>query len=260
MNNAKKVTLLYKDDDDNCENELIKFEEDEKRFAQIYHDLNQQTYITFKAGSDMSNKFIELLSINYYDIEMNREFRGLVKLLKKIFKQIKRPRNFLDLIGNPRLFFSLLAFTFSGLKSTAFSIDELKNEFHSIVFVQQKAILDLSQNEKFFQQVTWKQKRLIRKYLQGFIKLFITISRDSYNLEKEDCILLFNNFLGLFLTILKTEFNEFLLSFDNEFFYGADKFLRHFNCSESIQKLHIKLITFFQEMMQKIYASKTRNL
>ena len=39
MNNAKKVTLLYKDDDDNCENELIKFEEDEKSFVQIYHEL-----------------------------------------------------------------------------------------------------------------------------------------------------------------------------------------------------------------------------
>ena len=34
----------------------------------------------------MSDKFIELLSINYYDIEMNREFRGLIKLLKKTLK------------------------------------------------------------------------------------------------------------------------------------------------------------------------------
>ncbi len=39
VNNAKKVTLLYKDDDDNCENELIKFEEDERRFVQIYNEL-----------------------------------------------------------------------------------------------------------------------------------------------------------------------------------------------------------------------------
>jgi hypothetical protein len=33
VNNAKKVTLLYKDGYDNCENELLKFEEDEKRFT-----------------------------------------------------------------------------------------------------------------------------------------------------------------------------------------------------------------------------------
>ena len=39
VNNAKKVTFLYKDDDDNCENELIKFEEDERRFVQIYKEL-----------------------------------------------------------------------------------------------------------------------------------------------------------------------------------------------------------------------------
>ncbi len=39
VNNAKKVTFLYKDDDDNCENELIKFEEDERRFVQIYNEL-----------------------------------------------------------------------------------------------------------------------------------------------------------------------------------------------------------------------------
>lgn len=41
MNNAKKVTLLYKDEDCNCENELMKFEEDERRFAQIYNELKQ---------------------------------------------------------------------------------------------------------------------------------------------------------------------------------------------------------------------------
>ena len=39
VNNAKKVTFLYKEDDDDCENELMKFEEDEKRFAQLYQEL-----------------------------------------------------------------------------------------------------------------------------------------------------------------------------------------------------------------------------
>jgi len=102
----------------------------------------------------MSNKFIELLSINYYDIEMNREFRGLIKLLFKTLKQISKPQNFIDLLNNPKLFFSLLAFTFSGLKSTVFSIDKLKNQFHSIVFIQQKAIFDHSQNPILFKKVT----------------------------------------------------------------------------------------------------------
>ena len=82
------MTLLYKDDDDNCENELMKFEEDERRFEQLYKELKDQSYKTFKAGSEMSDKFIELLSINYYDIEMNREFRGLVTLLKSYLKEL----------------------------------------------------------------------------------------------------------------------------------------------------------------------------
>ena len=65
------------------------------------------------------------------------------------------------------------------------------------------------------------------------MKLFLTMSRDAYNLEKEDCIQLFDHFLEMFFAILQTEFSEFLLSNEKEFFYGADKFLRHYNCSET---------------------------
>lgn len=36
VNNAKKVSYLYKDDDDNCENELMKFEEDERKFTKVF--------------------------------------------------------------------------------------------------------------------------------------------------------------------------------------------------------------------------------
>ena len=37
----------------------------------------------------MSEKFVELLSINYYDLEMNQHFRGLITLLEKTFGEIK---------------------------------------------------------------------------------------------------------------------------------------------------------------------------
>jgi hypothetical protein len=36
VNNAKKVSYLYKEDGDNCENELMKFEEDERKFTQLF--------------------------------------------------------------------------------------------------------------------------------------------------------------------------------------------------------------------------------
>ena len=39
VNNAKKVTFLYKEDDGDCENELMKFEEDERRFAEVFTQL-----------------------------------------------------------------------------------------------------------------------------------------------------------------------------------------------------------------------------
>jgi len=154
------------------------------------------------------------------------------------------------LINNPKLFFSLLAFTFSGLKSTIFSIDKLKSEFHSIVFIQQKAIFKHAQNKLVFSKITWKQKQYIRKYLKGIVQLFGSLSKDAFNLEKEDCILLFNYFLELFFEVLKTVFADLLLSFGEKIFYGVDKFIRHFNCRDSIQKLHIKLISFFSEMIK----------
>ena len=39
---------------------------------------------------------------------MHRDFRGLVKLLNKKFKLLKNVENFLQIINNPKLFYSLL--------------------------------------------------------------------------------------------------------------------------------------------------------
>ena len=49
----------------------------------------------------------------------------------------------MDLLNNEKLFFSFMAFTFEGVKSTLFAIDEIKEQFQDIVFEKQKAILDL---------------------------------------------------------------------------------------------------------------------
>ena len=92
VNNAKKVTFLYKEDDDDCENELMKFEEDERRTAQLFEELNNWLGPKdFREGGELSNKLTELLNINYYDLEMNKHFRGLVALLQNLFMEIKQP-------------------------------------------------------------------------------------------------------------------------------------------------------------------------
>jgi len=41
----------------------------------------------------MSIKLIELLKINYYDIEMHRDFRGLIKLLNINLEILKYQEN-----------------------------------------------------------------------------------------------------------------------------------------------------------------------
>ena len=62
VNNAKKVTFLYKEDDDDCENELMKFEEDEKRTRQLFEELdNWLGPKDFREGGELSNKLTELL-------------------------------------------------------------------------------------------------------------------------------------------------------------------------------------------------------
>jgi len=39
INNAKSYSLLYKDESDYCENELLKFEEDDKKISEIYAEM-----------------------------------------------------------------------------------------------------------------------------------------------------------------------------------------------------------------------------
>ena len=151
VNNAKKVTFLYKEGEDgNCENELMKFEENEQRIGQLYNELKNSREINFQTGSAMSGKYIELLSMNYYDLEMHKCFRGLVPLVKDAWAELKYGTNFMDLINNPKLFFCFMAFTFEGFKSTLFAMEKVKKQFQSIVFVEQRAILEHARDADLF--------------------------------------------------------------------------------------------------------------
>ena len=44
INNAKSYSLLYKDESDYCENELLKFEEDDKKISEIYAEMKNIEY------------------------------------------------------------------------------------------------------------------------------------------------------------------------------------------------------------------------
>jgi len=104
--------------------------------------LKELPHLNFIKDGEISRKFIELLSINYYDIEMHIEFRGLITLLRRTLGLLKYPEYFFQLLNNQKLFFHFLAFSFAGFKRTIFSLDKLKSQFNSIVFVELKAILE----------------------------------------------------------------------------------------------------------------------
>ena len=100
VNNAQKISILFKDDDCSCENELQRFEEGEKRFTAVYEMLIVLPKVALDAASDMSKHLIELLGMNWYDIEMHLKFQDLVKFIRETLKCLREPANIFKLLNN----------------------------------------------------------------------------------------------------------------------------------------------------------------
>jgi len=69
----------------------------------MYNKLSVMKQYSFKIDSDVSNILLELLSINYYDIEMHKNFRDFIDILKEILALLTNCNHFFDFLENTKL-------------------------------------------------------------------------------------------------------------------------------------------------------------